>query len=99
MKTKTRSTYAPSAKRTFTQEEISTRARALWEEKGRPSGVDTEIWLEAEKKLAADSPSSREEKPFADPKVPTSRDYQPTGAIERRLNQVKPAAQHSVTAL
>ncbi|GEM_PF-1904186 len=33
------------------QEDISQRARELWESYGRPDGRDTEIWLEAERQL------------------------------------------------
>jgi hypothetical protein len=33
------------------QENISQRARELWEQYGRPEGRDTEIWLEAERQL------------------------------------------------
>jgi hypothetical protein len=45
-----------------THEDISRRAQELWEERGRPEGRDTEIWLDAERELstptaAANSPS------------------------------------------
>jgi len=48
-----KNTIAAAAKptRTPTHDEISTRARALWEAKGRPAGRDEEIWLEAEAQL------------------------------------------------
>lgn len=36
---------------TASQEDISQRARELWESYGRPEGRDTEIWLEAERQL------------------------------------------------
>ena len=29
-------------------EQVSKRARILWEERGRPTGIDEQIWLEAE---------------------------------------------------
>lgn len=32
-------------------DEISTRARELWEKYGRPAGRDEAIWLEAERQL------------------------------------------------
>lgn len=32
-------------------DEITQRAKSLWEERGRPEGRDTEIWLDAEKSL------------------------------------------------
>jgi hypothetical protein len=43
-------TPAKSA-RNPSHEEISNRARALWEARGRPSGRDEEIWLTAEAEL------------------------------------------------
>jgi len=37
-------------------DDISARARELWEKYGRPTGRDEEIWLEAERQLlGADS--------------------------------------------
>jgi hypothetical protein len=39
------------AVRTPTHDEISERARKLWEAKGCPAGQDEEIWLEAEAQL------------------------------------------------
>ena len=35
-----------------THEQISERARALWQERGQPSGQDEEIWFEAERQVA-----------------------------------------------
>lgn len=40
-----------TASSTASQEDISQRARELWEHYGRPEGRDTEIWLEAERQL------------------------------------------------
>lgn len=37
--------------RETTREEITARAQAIWEQKGRPEGRDDEIWLEAEQQL------------------------------------------------
>lgn len=37
-------------------EDISQRARELWEKYGRPSGRDEEIWLEAERQLLGVDP-------------------------------------------
>jgi hypothetical protein len=36
-----------------TEQEIAHRARALWQERGQPTGQDTQIWLEAERQLSA----------------------------------------------
>jgi hypothetical protein len=36
-----------------TREEITARARALWEQNGRPSGRDLEFWLQAESEITA----------------------------------------------
>jgi hypothetical protein len=33
------------------REEILHRARAIWEQRGRPTGVDLSIWLEAETQI------------------------------------------------
>ncbi|MEO7598448.1 MAG: DUF2934 domain-containing protein [Opitutus sp.] len=35
----------------FTHDEIAARAHHIWETRGRPSGYDDEIWLEAERQL------------------------------------------------
>lgn len=40
-------------------EEVSRRARQLWEEKGRPEGRDVEFWLEAERQVLGADPSVR----------------------------------------
>ena len=34
-----------------THDEITLRARSLWEERGQPSGQDDDIWLQAEREL------------------------------------------------
>ena len=41
--------------KTPTHEQIATRARALWEAKGRPSGQDVQNWTEAEAQLRAET--------------------------------------------
>jgi hypothetical protein len=38
---------------TPTHEEITRQAETLWLDKGRPTGCDDEIWLEAERELTA----------------------------------------------
>jgi hypothetical protein len=45
-------------------EEISRRARELWEKQGRPQGRDQDIWFEAERSLL------REAQPSAQPTAP-----------------------------
>jgi hypothetical protein len=39
--------------RDVSQGQISTRAQMIWEQRGRPYGLDDEIWLEAERQLGA----------------------------------------------
>jgi hypothetical protein len=39
-----------------THEEITQHAEKIWQDKGRPVGCDDEIWLEAERRLTAQSP-------------------------------------------
>ncbi len=51
-----------TANRQPTQDEISRKAKELWETYGRPAGRDEEIWLEAERALQ--SPASN---PAAEP--------------------------------
>jgi hypothetical protein len=38
-----------------TYDEISERARDLWQSRGKPAGQDTEIWLAAEQELRSRS--------------------------------------------
>ncbi len=40
--------------KTPTHEEITQRAAALWHERGKPSGQDEAIWLEAEQQMASE---------------------------------------------
>jgi hypothetical protein len=64
-----------------THYEISGLARALWEKWGRPAGRDTEIWLEAERRIRSGALNS------ADDALRDTRAMvdQPTGSIEDRL--------------
>src|SRR5688572_1584376 len=48
---------------TPTHEEISRHARTLWQDRGCPEGIDTEIWLEAERQLAWDTAVADRGKP------------------------------------
>jgi hypothetical protein len=51
----------PSAKKSPARpshEEISRRARQIWESRGQPAGQDDAIWLEAESQLSPPSMSS-----------------------------------------
>ncbi len=45
--------------KTFTHEEVAQRAREIWWLRGQPNGRDNEIWLEAERQLAAGTPGSQ----------------------------------------
>ena len=53
-KTKAAIPAAP-APRAITTEVISARAFKLWENAGRPTGRDTEFWLQAESQLKRDT--------------------------------------------
>jgi hypothetical protein len=61
------------------QELVAERARALWEERGRPADQDLEIWLEAERQLGA--------KPVRDPIQPKMDSTEPDDALEGDLEQ------------
>lgn len=50
-----------------THEETSRRAQELWENYGRPSGRDEEIWLEAERALQTTPPEAAQTAPAAAP--------------------------------
>ena len=79
----------------FTHEEISTRARTLWEERGRPLDQDEVIWLEAERRLQAG-----DERDFADPKNLLNSEGDPSSRLEDRLREeVTPPARRSATSL
>lgn len=49
-------TQATKSNFTASHEDISNRARQLWESYGQPSGRDNEIWLEAESQLLGADP-------------------------------------------
>lgn len=66
---------ALSNTRQATHDEISQKARELWENYGRPAGRDEEIWLEAERALRS---------PASDPGAQPTTDNSPAPA---RSNQ------------
>jgi hypothetical protein len=72
-----------SARRQPTHDEIATRAREIWEKRGRPHGQDTSIWLEAERKLLAGAIGDGAN----DDADADTRDLlgEPSGTIEDRL--------------
>ncbi|MFY8031134.1 MAG: DUF2934 domain-containing protein, partial [Devosia sp.] len=49
----------------FSDADIRERARALWEQSGRPEGQDFEIWIEAERQLIAE-----DQQQFQEPTAP-----------------------------
>ena len=60
---------------TPTQEQISQRARQLWENAGRPDGRDLEHWLEAERQLRGSAGLHDDARRLtADPRDPASSD-------------------------
>lgn len=44
--------------KTLIHEEVAKRAQQIWQEYGRPSGRDEEIWFEAERRLSAGTPDA-----------------------------------------
>lgn len=48
---------------TIAHEEITRRARSLWQERGCPAGRDIEIWLEAERQIGQAAPPDDDRKP------------------------------------
>jgi hypothetical protein len=98
---KSRTTFSPRAAATLpqparpapTHDDISAYARAHWEKSGRPVGRDTEIWLEAERRLRLGA----NEDALADTRAILGES---TGSIEDRLEPFgdSPAAR-SATSL
>lgn len=64
-------------RRQFPREEIARRAEQLWAERGRPSGQDDAIWLEAESLLEAQAESrpvsGTESRPLVDEPARTAK--------------------------
>ena len=64
-----------------TQQDISRRAREIWESHGSPEGRDLEIWLEAESQLLGLAPAPAQNKPLS---------LSPAGP-SRRIGRIKNA--------
>lgn len=58
--------------RQLSHEDISQKAKELWESYGRPAGRDEEIWLEAERLLQSPSPLPSTSAPV-EPRTPPAR--------------------------
>lgn len=87
---------APGPSRIPTQEEITARARQIWQDRGCPSDRDLEIWVEAERQL---SPSGR-----ASSGLPvsgdTEDDVEDAEKVQDRINTTAaPAPERSPTSL
>lgn len=86
-------------RRQFIHEEIARRAEKLWNDRGRPSGMDEAIWLEAESLLQAEAESKpvagTESRPYIDePAKPLrpqtkSRDSSDAAAQTRSSTEAK----------
>ena len=68
--------------KTPSHDAVAQRARQIWQKYGSPSGRDTEIWLEAERELTADS---------ARPGSTTERLKSETAAESMVENHISPA--------
>jgi hypothetical protein len=72
-----------AALREPSHDEISAHARARWEKSGRPSGRDTEIWLEAERRLRSGALwSGKDDDVLADTREMLG---EPVGSLDDRL--------------
>jgi hypothetical protein len=74
-----------------THDEIARKAYQLWQDRGRLHGTDTEIWLEAEHALAAESDRSS-----AKASTPTTIKAPPTATLPDKQTAV--AEQQKVAA-
>ena len=83
-----------------THAEISARAQLLWEQRGRPAGVDEEIWYEAERQLGRPAPAADDGKRIADPDALLDPAGDPGDDLDERLKQLADApGQRSATSL
>ena len=74
-----------------TYEEIAASARLLWEKRGRPSGQDDQIWLEAERRLRKGESDRDEENSLAGPKRLLDTDNDPSSRIALTIRyKIKP---------
>ena len=88
----------PSARRQPTHDEVTARAREIWENRGRPQGQDLSIWLEAERKLLSGAIG----KGANDDADADTREMlgEPNGSIEDRLESFGESANNrSATSL
>jgi hypothetical protein len=84
----------------FTHEEISARAREIWESRGRPDGQDDAIWYEAERQLRADELNATEDRRFGNSDAILDPDGDPNDDIDRRLDEMaSPRTDRSSTSL
>ena len=88
-------------RRTATAEEISARARRLWEKNGSPEGRDLEFWFEAERQLGAGAGrQTKQEDAFADREVIFNEDGDPNSPVNREIQgKAEPPDRRSQTAL
>jgi len=54
-----------------THEQISERAKAIWNDRGQPSGQDDEIWFEAERQVAEELAANERVVPVIAPAAAT----------------------------
>jgi hypothetical protein len=85
---------------TPSHEAVTQRARQLWRHYGRPDGRDTEIWLEAERQLAAGQPDSSVNPPSQEAArtVSVSESKGASGLTERVHAGNDPAPTHATPA-
>jgi len=89
--------FPSSSRREATREEIMSRAQVIWEQRGRPSGQDDEIWLEAERQLGA-----RPLRPgaLAGSELGANEDAEDAAKVEERLDEIgEPTEPRSPTSV
>ena len=64
-------------------EEISRRARIIWQNYGEPSGRDIEIWYEAERQIAAGAPVAKMDSASQKPPAPASESKKAAESAEQ----------------
>lgn len=80
--------------------EIAARAKLLWERRGRPAGLDDEIWFEAERQIKDTSLARADDARFANPESLLDAAGDPGDDVDERLKQLVGApGQRSATSL
>jgi hypothetical protein len=84
------SPYLASPSLIPTHEEISVEAEILWRQRGCPTGIDEQLWLEAERQLHSVMRAAQGRADLAAPAEPLSRMDLNSDAVMEELEELFP---------